>query len=204
MSKHEQSFGSLSERDRRMMDTNTAYIKARERVEAFLGDIDPDLEVNIQESLVTPNDASKTKYSATTLSISHRSNPFMHWTMEIGKDDEYTNENLEAGVRKIYQDQSANAQELTESWPWYETARQKAESFLPNIDPELLVSVEKRKLSPDDPHSSPRDTVVLRFQHRTNSRVKWTMSIEPSREYIDNQLEQAVIKIYQEHKEQLA
>jgi len=200
MSHFENQFDNLSEQDRQMMETDTAYIKAREKAESFLADIDPDLEVDVQESLVTPNDTSKEKYSSTTLRFSHKSNPFIHWTMEIGEDDEYKNEKLETGIRKIYQEQNASVRELMESWPWYETARQKAESFLPNMDPDLFVSVEKRTFTPDDPKASSRNMVVLRFQHRTNPKVNWTMNIDANRNYIDDKLQEGVRKIYQERK----
>jgi len=187
-----------------MMETNTAYIKAREKAESFLADIDPELEVDIQESRVTPNDTSKGECSATTLRFSHKSNPFIQWTIEIGEDDEYINNKLETGVREIYQEQKANVQKVMESWPWYETARHKTESFLPSIDPDLFVSVEKRTFTPADPKASSHDMVVLRFQHRTNSKINWTMNIDGNRDYINSKLEEGVRRIYQERKEQSA
>jgi hypothetical protein len=202
MAEFESQFGTLSERDRQMMESATSYIKAREKAESFLAGIDPDLEVDVRDSVVDPADKSKDKYTATVLRFSHKSNPFIHWTMEIDEDDAYINDKLETAVRNIYEKERSESGALLESWPWYETARQKAESFLPDIDPNLFVSVEKRRFIPSDGTES-RDAVLLRFQHRTNAELNWTMSIDPNREYLDKKLEEGIRKIYRDRSNKL-
>lgn len=95
----------LSEQDREMLEENLWHIKAREKAEEFLSRIDPDLEVDIQESIVTPDDKSKGEYQKTTLLFTHKSNPNIRWTMDIRNDDNWINNDLEGVVRKIYQRQ---------------------------------------------------------------------------------------------------
>ena len=203
MQDSEREFAALSDRDRQMMETTTSYVKAKEKAESFLASIDPDLEVDAQHSVVTPAEKSKEKYTATVLRFSHKTNPFIHWTMEIGEDDSYINDRLEIAVRNIYEKERVESHALANSWLWYETARQKAESFLPDIDPNLFVSVEKRTLAANDKKES-RDAVVLRLQHRTNPELNWTMSIDQNREYIDGKLEEGIRKIYKERTHDLS
>jgi hypothetical protein len=77
------------------------YIRARERIEQFLPDLDKDLQVDVDTTLVTPNDGSA-EYTIFGLTFSHSSNPNLHWTMEIQMNDEYIEHELEQTVTKIY------------------------------------------------------------------------------------------------------
>jgi hypothetical protein len=77
------------------------YIRARDRIDQFLPDLDKDLQVDVDMTLVTPNDVSA-EYTAFTLIFSHPSNPNLHWTMEIQMNEEYIEHELEQIVTKIY------------------------------------------------------------------------------------------------------
>jgi hypothetical protein len=77
------------------------YIRARERIEQFLPDLDKDLQVDVDTTVVTPNDGGA-EYTIFALTFSHSSNPNLHWTMEIQMNDEYIEHELEQTVTKIY------------------------------------------------------------------------------------------------------
>jgi hypothetical protein len=77
------------------------YVRARERIEQFLPDLDKDLQVDVDTTLVTPNDGSA-EYTIFALTFSHPSNPKLHWTMEIQMNEEYIEHELEQIVTKIY------------------------------------------------------------------------------------------------------
>ena len=78
---------------------------------------------------------------------------------------------------------------------WYQKAKQKIESFLPELDPNLEVDVDTTTVTPnqgDDQYT----TFVLVFSHQTNSNLQWTMEAEEEDFYIENELEKIVKEIY--------
>tara|TARA_B100000749_G_C18130442_1_gene343653 strand:+ start:276 stop:542 length:267 start_codon:yes stop_codon:yes gene_type:complete len=78
---------------------------------------------------------------------------------------------------------------------WYQKAKQKIESFLPELDPNLEVDVDTTTVTPnqgDDQYT----TFVLVFSHQTNSNLQWTMEVEEEDFYIENELEKIVKEIY--------
>ena len=78
---------------------------------------------------------------------------------------------------------------------WYQKAKQKIESFLPELDPNLEVDVDTTTVTPnqgDDQYT----TFVLVFSHQTNSNLQWTMEVEEEDFYIENELEKIVREIY--------
>ena len=78
---------------------------------------------------------------------------------------------------------------------WYQKAKQKIESFLPELDPNLEVDVDTTTVTPnqgDDQYT----TFVLVFSHQTNSNLQWTMEVEEEDFYIENDLEKIVKEIY--------
>ena len=78
---------------------------------------------------------------------------------------------------------------------WYQKAKQKIESFLPELDPNLEVDVDTTTVTPnqgDDQYT----TFVLVFSHQTNSNLQWTMEVEEEDFYIANELEKIVKEIY--------
>ena len=78
---------------------------------------------------------------------------------------------------------------------WYQKAKQKIESFLPELDPSLEVDVDTTTVTPnqgDDQYT----TFVLVFSHQTNSNLQWTMEVEEEDFYIENELEKIVKEIY--------
>ena len=70
------------------------YTRARERIELFLPRLDTNLVVDVDTTVITPNDGG-TEYTTFALAFSHSSNPNLHWTMEIQMDDEYIEHELE-------------------------------------------------------------------------------------------------------------
>jgi hypothetical protein len=96
------SENDFSPEDRQRMEEGVWYAKAREKVESFLSDIDPDLEVDIESSVVTPDDPGKSEYRTDALIFTHRTKPDLRWTMEIEESDDYIDNQLEGVIRKIY------------------------------------------------------------------------------------------------------
>lgn len=82
---------------------------------------------------------------------------------------------------------------------WYDTARAKVNTFLHGIDPGLQVEVKQMEVTPKIGKSY--GTLVLFFSHHTDPRLRWSMSIEKSHDYIENRLEGNSRKIYKEKKE---
>ncbi len=83
------------------MSTFQWYQQARARVEQFLPDLDGDLQVEVEETSITPNDGAAA-YNTFVLVFSHASNDNLHWSMEVEPDDAFINNQLEDVVRRIY------------------------------------------------------------------------------------------------------
>lgn len=83
------------------MSTYHWYHKAKAQVEKFLSDLDHDLEVEVEETEIAPNDGGD-DYETFALVFSHSSNPNLHWTMEVQANDEFIDNELENVVRRIY------------------------------------------------------------------------------------------------------
>ncbi|MDA0735294.1 MAG: hypothetical protein O2909_12090 [Chloroflexi bacterium] len=83
------------------MSTYHWYHKAQAQVKKFLPDLDPDLEVEVEETEITLNDGGK-DYKTFSLVFSHVSNPNLRWTMEIQENDGFIDNELESVIRRIY------------------------------------------------------------------------------------------------------
>jgi len=79
---------------------------------------------------------------------------------------------------------------------WFERAKVKAESFLPRLDPNLHVEVKTVHVTTLDDEEY--DTLTLSFSHALNPDFKWTMEIEMTDEYLENDFEKAVRRSYAE------
>jgi hypothetical protein len=77
------------------------YHQAKVRAEKFLPDLDHNLEVDVEETSITPYDGGDT-YQTYALVFSHGSNPNLNWTMEVQESDDFVENELEAVVKKIY------------------------------------------------------------------------------------------------------
>ena len=77
------------------------YRRAQTRIEEFLPRLDEDLEVDVDTTVVTPDDGGA-EYTTFVLTFSHPSNPNLQWTMEVRMDEEYIEHELEEVVTKIY------------------------------------------------------------------------------------------------------
>ena len=78
---------------------------------------------------------------------------------------------------------------------WYQKAKEKIESFLPELDPNLEEDVDTTTVTPtqgDEQYT----TFVLGFSHQSNSNLQWTMEVEEEDFYIENELEKIVKDIY--------
>jgi|SRR3989344_2651149 len=79
---------------------------------------------------------------------------------------------------------------------WFGRAKTKAESFLPRLDPNLHVEVKTVRVTTLDDEEY--DTLALSFSHALNPDFKWTMDIEMTDNYLENNFESAVRKAYME------
>ena len=77
------------------------YTRAKQRIERFLPRLDKNLEVDVDTDVITPRDGSP-EYTTFVLAFWHPSNPKLHWTMEMGMDEEYIEHQLEEIVTQIY------------------------------------------------------------------------------------------------------
>ena len=83
------------------MSSYSWYNRAKLRVEQFLPDLDYALEVEVEETEITPSDGGE-NYVTSVLVFSHDSNPNLHWTMEVHENDYFIDHELESVVRRIY------------------------------------------------------------------------------------------------------
>ncbi len=83
------------------MSTFQWYQQAKARVEQFLPALDPELEVEVEQTSITPNDGGAA-YDTFVLVFSHPSNPYLNWTMEVEPDEAFINNQLEEVVNRIY------------------------------------------------------------------------------------------------------
>ena len=83
---------------------------------------------------------------------------------------------------------------------WYNRAKAKVEQFLPNLDLELEVEVDQTSIAPYD-GGDEYETSVLTFTHASNTHLSWTMEVEMNDEFIEQELEGVVRRIYFERVE---
>jgi hypothetical protein len=81
---------------------------------------------------------------------------------------------------------------------FYDKAKVKVESILPDIDPALRIEIEQVTVTPSSP-KRPYSTLALRFTSSSHPEVTWTMELEETDDYIEHRLEPAIRKIYSEH-----
>ena len=77
------------------------YQIAKEKIESFLPELDPNLEVDVDTTTVTPNQGDE-QYTTFVLVFSHQSNSNLQWTMEVEEEDFYIENELEKIVKEIY------------------------------------------------------------------------------------------------------
>ncbi len=85
-------------------------------------------------------------------------------------------------------------------YDWYTRAKEQIEEFLPRLDKNLEVEVDKDIVTPND-GGTEYETSVLVFSHSSNPNLQWTMEIRMDDEYIEHELEQTVTTIYFERVE---
>lgn len=86
---------------RSKMSSFNWYHKAKVRAEKFLPGLDRNLEVDVEETSISPYDGGA-EYQTYALVFSHESNPNLNWTMEVQENDDFVENELEAVVKKIY------------------------------------------------------------------------------------------------------
>ncbi len=77
------------------------YQRARIRAEQFITDLDPELEVDVDEDYITPYDGGE-EYDTFVLVFSHPTNPKLNWTMAVKPEEDFINTELEEVVKRIY------------------------------------------------------------------------------------------------------
>ena len=83
------------------MTTFDWYRRAQAKAQQFLPDLDPELEVDVDEDYITPYDGGE-EYDTFVLVFTHPTNPNLNWTMAVKPDDDFINRELEEVVRRIY------------------------------------------------------------------------------------------------------
>ena len=58
------------------------YQRAQTRAEQFIPELDPELEVDVDEDYITPYDGGE-EYDTFVLVFSHPTNPKLNWTMAV-------------------------------------------------------------------------------------------------------------------------
>lgn len=71
---------------------------------------------------------------------------------------------------------------------------------MPDLDPDLEVDVAETSIAPYAGGDEYR-TCALVFSHGSNPNLNWTMEIQESDEFVDNELELVVKRIYFERVE---
>lgn len=80
------------------------YDSARAKIGLYLSAIDPDLAVRVHPVAVRRMEEGE--YETLALSFAHAKNPNLGWTMEIRKDFDYIDHDLETAIRRIYKQRS--------------------------------------------------------------------------------------------------
>jgi hypothetical protein len=75
---------------------------AQDKVLSFLPELDMDLNVGVETRTIYPYQGEP--YEGIVLSFEHDTNPGLIWTMDIGLDRDYIENDLENVVRNIYQE----------------------------------------------------------------------------------------------------
>jgi hypothetical protein len=88
--------------ERSLGSSRIYYEKARAKAETFIGALDPDLTVSVDEVLVEPEREGAQEYPARVLRFAHRKRAGLEWTMEIDESDEYIEHQFQAVVSMIY------------------------------------------------------------------------------------------------------
>lgn len=81
------------------------------------------------------------------------------------------------------------------SFNWYHKAKVRAEKFLPGLDGNLEVDVEETSITPYD-GGAEYQTYALVFSHGSNRNLNWTMEVQENDDFVENELEAVVTKIY--------
>ena len=81
---------------------------------------------------------------------------------------------------------------------WYERAQKKAEEIALELDPQLQVEVKNILVSKEKDAKEPKETLALKFSHKENPDMKWTMEIGENDEYIEKEMKETIQKIYLE------
>jgi hypothetical protein len=76
------------------------YEKACGRLESFLQELDPDLSVEVQASIIHPTKGES--HEGWDLRFRHATDQKLEWTMQIQESDDYIENRLEEVVKKIY------------------------------------------------------------------------------------------------------
>jgi hypothetical protein len=86
------------------------------------------------------------------------------------------------------------------NYDWYHKAKTRLEKCLADLDHDLEVEVEETEITLND-GGDDYQTFVLVFSHASNPNLRWTMEVQESDEFIENELESVVRRIYFERVE---
>lgn len=80
------------------------YEKARAKAEQVMQELDPAYTVEVQNSIVSPDDNDKAEYRTVTLAFESPQGPATSWTMEIEPSDDYIQNRLPDVIKKVYEE----------------------------------------------------------------------------------------------------
>ena len=78
----------------------------------------------------------------------------------------------------------------------YAKAKDKAESFIHDIDPDLSVEVKTVDVTPEDESKEPYKTLALVFKSKKHPEIDWSEELDTNEEYLDNAFEFSVRRLY--------
>jgi hypothetical protein len=79
------------------------YEKARAKAEEIIKALDPEYEVVVENSIVSPDDNNRAEYRTVTLAFRSPKGPGQSWTMEIEPSEGYIQNRLPGAIKKVYE-----------------------------------------------------------------------------------------------------
>jgi hypothetical protein len=96
----------LENRQENSMTPIDWYELAKQKVDTFLIELDPALQVEVEQIGVQPYDQTD-EYESYVLLFSHPNNDLLHWSMEITHSLDFIDNELENTVRGIFKQRAA-------------------------------------------------------------------------------------------------
>jgi|GEM_PF-1222275 len=99
---------------------------------------------------------------------------------------------VDTASERIEEEEQEDYEKILE---WYKKAKEKADRFIAEIDPDYSVEIVNTD-SRSDNGTNVENSISLYFNHTKNSKLSWTMSIRMNDDYLNNRFEDVVKNIY--------